>query len=281
MDRNSPPEGMPEEVWDRLNLIVKSKTMLIPIRNFINTIGWKDRYDEWDVREYLRKMEDEGYKGDYLRFQYYSIRNLFRAMDLPWKMVRADLPDATPRHMKTTPVLSAKQIRKIIQTVRAEGTDYEIFYTCVSTLYGARRVEMARIKPGDIRKDRILIRTGKGGVQREQFVPKPVRPILQSFKKQKNFTPSVLSLVFNDILEKAGIKKRYRTGWHSIRRALVTEMRKNIRGTPLLEGDVANFMRWAMPPNSHTMLSIYNKEDPVAADRLIFKYVHPFMEWWL
>lgn len=272
----------------RLDLILDDDSMKSAIDNFIEYHGWKDSYNKWDVREFLKHLEDEEYSKNYCRFSYYAVKNLFEAMDLDWKLSpKKDLPKRPSDSESKTPVILDSGVKQLVSNIRRKGTDYERFYLCCSTIYGMRRKEMWQISSEDIETDRVYISTAKGGEQREQWMPQTIRPVMHSYDFSQNFRQSdvtIMNDIFDDMLDKAGIDKEERMGFHSIRRGLRTELGKELRevrksgGAGVLEGDIAKFIRWEQR-GMQKILGIYDKSDPLEGDKEMFK-IHPFLEYW-
>jgi hypothetical protein len=87
-----------------------------------------------------------------------------------------------------------------------------------------------------------------------------------------------MSVVFRRVVRKLGIGlpgENY--GWHSIRRALATEL----VSTDVSLLNLLRFMRWsdATLKGEFGMLAIYAKRNQEELDRSIFK-VHPFLGIW-
>lgn len=288
-----------EVAMQRLRTLVDEESMMSPVRKFIEYHGWDEEYTKWDVREFLNKMEEKGYSKNYMRMTYYAIKNLFEAMDLEWGLSsRKDLPKVPGRSESRTPVMSKEQVEDLIYYVIREGEDYEEFYACCSTIYGMRRKELHQIKPEDLKfkenredemnEDTIMIRTRKGGEQREQWIHPDIKPVFKDYKFRIDFRKNKVNImndIFDDMIEKTGIEKKEGMGWHSIRRALRTEMGRELRivreegGAGVVESDIYKFMRWRRQDEEGKMLSIYDKSSYIEGDKEVFK-IHPFLDFW-
>ncbi|KXA90786.1 hypothetical protein AKJ57_03645 [candidate division MSBL1 archaeon SCGC-AAA259A05] len=265
-----------------LETYITSNSMWSPVTKFVEEKGLRDDYRETDFIKFLRKIREEN-SMNYAVFSYYSLKNLVEALgiDVKWKLIRrkAKLKKPSDREQQK-PTLTAGQVEKMINAVRENAYDYEKFFLSLSTTYGCRRIELSRVGEEDVLEDRILIRTGKGGEIREQYLPEQIRPIVQGFEFKGDFTVNVLSDVFHDIREKAGVEKRDRMGWHGIRRGLVTSFRKNVsQEDGYSDADLFKFVRWKPNSRVEEMLSIYDNSDPVEADRKMFE-IHPYVEMW-
>ena len=83
--------------------------------------------------------------------------------------------------------------------------------------------------------------------------------------------------MFQRIMSKVGIEVNRGYGWHSIRRALATEL--VLRDTSAL--NIVRFMRWsdAGVKGEFGMLAIYAKRNQAEIDKCIFRN-HPFLSAW-
>jgi hypothetical protein len=86
-----------------------------------------------------------------------------------------------------------------------------------------------------------------------------------------------MTRVFQRAMSKVGLELSKGYGWHSIRRALATEL--VLRDVSAL--NILRFMRWsdAGAKGEFGMLTIYAKREQDKIDKSIFE-VHPFLSVW-
>jgi len=86
-----------------------------------------------------------------------------------------------------------------------------------------------------------------------------------------------MTRVFQRIMSKVGLQVVRGYGWHSIRRALATEL--VLRDISAL--NILRFMRWsdAGVKGEFGMLAIYARREQDKIDKSVFK-VHPFLSAW-
>ena len=106
------------------------------------------------------------------------------------------------------------------------------------------------------------------------FVPKVIAPYLKCFR---HYEVDSLTRLFHRMASKCGINTKTGYGYHSIRRALATEL-------ILAEASALNvlrFMRWfdASTRSEFGMLAIYAKKDQKRIDDDIYQ-IHPFLPFW-
>jgi len=86
-----------------------------------------------------------------------------------------------------------------------------------------------------------------------------------------------MTRVFQSIVSKVGLEVNRGYGWHSIRRALATELL--LRDVSAV--NILRFMRWSdtSVKSEFGMLAIYAKREQDKIDKSIFE-VHPFLSAW-
>jgi len=170
------------------------------------------------------------------------------------------------------PTLEESKIEAMIRSTKLMIHHPEIrarFF--LATVYGLRRVEVARITNQniDLPGRSVLVSTAKGGVSRHHLIPKCGVKILSCHLP--NISVRTMSDDWHTIEQVAGIDHQSGFGWHSIRRSLVTRLaERNV--DPLA---VKKFMRW----RESGMFELYVNFDFRTADREIFKE-HPFLKYW-
>jgi len=246
---------------------------LTHIRKFKRFVG-RSSYDKWDVKRYINHLRGKGFSSSTINTCWFALKLLFEAEDIPWDMRRRDKPKLESNEFNV-PVMPVEDIRKLIGYVRKRGVLDEKVIIALSTTYGLRRAEIAGIRNEDIDEDTLFIRTKKHGRQRMHLVPEEIR-FIADFDFGKMPATSTLSFKFNSLCKRAGIKREYRQGFHSIRHSLNIEL----AGTGIPPLRIADFMRWErkdlgeLPRYSRAKRSGFKQ-----IDREIFSQ-HPFLPEW-
>lgn len=211
------------------------------------------------------KMQEAGYAPKTVRLYHFAARKMLKKLrvsitdeEVPF------VPDVDVRRHR----LTVDQVGVFIEAAKSLGGFYTLL-TALSTTYGVRRQEMSNYKPGDYdeRSQTIKIRTAKGGRQVVQKVPKEIQKHLIPMISLPKISRS--SAIYRIIARKADVYEEV-TGWHSIRRALVTELLANDANKDLVE----SFMRWKSP----RMVDLYGARN-LKDDAKIFAK-HPFLKFW-
>jgi len=167
----------------------------------------------------------------------------------------------------------------MVRWARRNGNALEVLYMIMSTTYGLRRGELARLTVADFSHNlsMVNIHTLKHGIQREHVIPDQVRTSLRTslsvLKKVPSYSDVMVSQIYGEIAHKSGYKRQTREGWHGIRRLLDTELLA--RNVPWYV--VKSYMRWSGMGGD--MPGRYFNMDEKAIDRLVFEH-HPFLEFW-
>jgi len=238
---------------------------------FERVCGAKESYTRADVTALLAHLRKRGLLQSTIDKNLKPLKLLaqIQGWDFPKLSLKRTSPDDISR-----PMFSKEHIRSLIMLGKALLNDTELCYLALSTTYGLRRVEMARLTSSDFTPERVTVHTAKGGRKTTHLIPKEIVPYLACFKPCRHDT---LTHIFHRIMIKTGIKATGGYGWHSIRRALATELIL----TDASALNVLRFMRWAdaSTRGEFGMLAIYARKDQERIDQEIFK-IHPFLPYW-
>lgn len=241
------------------------------VNEFEEVCGYKESYSRADLTLYLGHLRRRGLAQSTIDKNLKAIRLLSQIQG--WEFPSLSLRKVTPDEIRR-PTLSKDDIGITIVMGKSLLAPPELSYLALSTTYGLRRIEMARLKPQDISPETLTIHTAKGGAKTTQLVPDEIRPYLEGFKPYK---PDTLTHVFHRIALATGLNATGGFGWHSIRRSLATEL--ILADASAL--NVIRFMRWSEPSIRRElgMLTIYAVRDQARIDEAIFK-IHPFLPYW-
>jgi len=238
---------------------------------FEQVCGPKEEYTRADVTAFLVHLRKRKLLPTTIEKNLKAIKLLSQIQhwDFPKLSLKRTSPDDISR-----PIFSKEHIRSLIMLGKALLNDTELCYLALSTTYGLRRVEMARLTSSDFIPESVTVHTAKGGRKTTHLIPKEIAPYLACFKPCRHDT---LTHIFHRIMIKTGIKATGGYGWHSIRRALATELIL----TDASALNVLRFMRWsdASARGEFGLLTIYARKDQERIDEEIFK-IHPFLPYW-
>jgi len=170
------------------------------------------------------------------------------------------------------PVFTADEVVHIISRAKEVCSERELAFLAAASVYGLRREEIGTLEVYD---GHVKVHTAKDGEVTSQIIPNVVKEYMKGYRACKDVR--YMTRVFQRIMSKVGLEVNRGYGWHSIRRALATELA--LRNVSAL--NILRFMRW-----SHTslqgelgMLVIYARHDQDKIDKSIFE-VHPFLSAW-
>lgn len=266
---------------------------------------------EWNktlVNDFLSRLREEGYAPGTIRFAYSVVKRVFdaaravheaertrlisevdpanpgavaeilKAMSLPgpsWDMGKRSAPKVRSED-EVKPPSTLDELRAVTAAAKAGVlTPAETAYSVLSTVYGLRREELCRVRPEHLSfaDKTIYVLTAKGGEQRHQLLCDEVIPYLWEYRFPEEYSPFRMSAMYWKIWDKAGLKPKDGSGWHSPRRYLDTAL-VNLFG----ELWAHIFLRWKISSSS-LMTERYYSQDPLEIDREILER-HPVVALW-
>lgn len=245
------------------------------VRRFLAFLGDRELTEE-GVLSYLDHLDKKGRSRNYIRTCY--------------KVLKANVPEwPIQRRLKFRvsddsihrPVLRLEQQRKMLAWARAAHDVEGEAFLAISSIYGVRCEEIAQISSEDFLggATRLVIHTKKGGETREHLVPDEIRPSLLKHTfhpvSERHAGTVFRRMYLNAVPEE---ERQLRTGWHAIRRALVTGL---IRAK-LDFNVIGSFLRWKMAADVFDiprMIAVYDRRPFEEVDRAAFE-VHPFLQLW-
>lgn len=276
-------------------------TYLSIAQDFLKSLKNKEFTDS-DAVSYLARLREKGLADNSLRFSHYALRRLFVVNKIEFSK------RPPPIKLKNNPHFTDDEIQKLIKNAKAFCDEQEKAFLVMSTIYGLRRgeipkilrehinnedkeitrnitVKISRIKEITQKQDfpphSIFISTEKGGIQRPQFIPENIRKYIYDYNWDYELSDATMSAFFYIILDKCKFKLEdlpKRSGWHSIRRSVVTYLMQ-IKVDPV---SLSRFMRWKSQitvPGASPMIAIYDQTEGILADKEILAN-HPFLNLW-
>ncbi len=229
------------------------------------------KYARADLTLYLASLRKRNLSQSTIDKNLKSIRLLSQIQG--WDFPKLSLRRTSPDDIKRT-ILPLDHVSSMIQMGKSLFNEHELCYLALSTTYGLRRAEMARLHQEDLHDGTVTIHTAKGGRATSQTIPPEISSFLHHFK---HYEPDSLTHMFHRLAQKTGLTTAAGFGWHSIRRGLATEL--ILADASAL--NVLRFMRWsdASARGEFGMLAIYAKRDQARIDEAIFK-IHPYLPFW-
>jgi len=170
------------------------------------------------------------------------------------------------------PSFTTDQVVHIISRAREVCNERELSFLAAASVYGLRREEIGTL---EVRDGVVRVNGAKGGESSLQLIPDAVKDYMRGYRGCGDV--AYMTKVFRRIMRKVGLEVGRGYGWHSIRRALATELA--LRGVSAL--NILRFMRWSDSSleGEFGMLAIYARREQDKIDRSIFE-VHPFLPIW-
>ena len=228
--------------------------------------------NEDNAKDYIFELKSKGFSDNYLRLIYYILHRLAKTdkkeIDIP--------PPKIEKSGIYQPIFSVEEIKQLISGCKKHCDTQQKAYIAVSTVWGLRKVEVLRIREEDVdkKKNTIIIKTAKGGRPQQYTIPKQIKDVIYKCKWEEISKAKIYG-IFKYILYLCDfdLNKYNGYGFHSIRRALITEMLKS----GIDNYTVALWCRWAIP--QFGMLPTYAhlvKED---LEKKVYP-LHPFLKLW-
>lgn len=197
---------------------------------------WGGTNADAKLAEYAGWLASQGYKGSTIDLHVRMIRAFWRSMG-----VSVPKPPTGIVVESESIALAADTIHQLIHAARQAATTREQALLAVSTVYGVRAEELARIRRQDIRiaEARIFIRTVKGGRPRWQYLP----PLLHRYvdRPWPTTTANRMARYWHSTMDHTQCTIPKGIGWHSIRHALD----RDLLAADVSEAAIHHFLRWA------------------------------------
>lgn len=211
---------------------------------------------------------------------FYSLKFFYKSMGIPLEISRSDIAPKGVKKIKE--MMTHEEVRDLIIESKKHLGTIELGYIALSTIYGLRRIELydtiGSMIDMDSRVFSPFTHKSESASERIHLIPEEIAPVLFEMKEaldtiKKKPVITQMNFFFDYAAEKAGVQLRPRLGFHSIRRALITELNET-EAKPIY---IANFMRWK-ERNPHIMQE-YIQLNPKKVDETIFEH-HPYLKYW-
>ena len=236
------------------------------------------------IQRYIDSLR-EHYSDGSIKNIFNAIRRFYIVNDLEWPFRRSEAP-IVRESQRYAPAIHPDIIADYIRAAMdGKLTKAEAAFLALSTTYGMRPEELRGIRVSDIdlKEKLIFVHTLKHGRERWHKLPDVIIPFIEnySFTKISEYSERLL---FISIVEKSGHQHIKETGFHAIRRTLVTLLEKTCS-----RGEVHKFLRWADIDmvDKYTAVTFVGKEEDTQGlpsedqnvDDKVFAQ-HPFLKMW-
>ena len=241
------------------------------VQRFEGCCGIKDSYNRADVVKFVAELRQEGMKQSSINARLKALRLLCQIQNWDGGFPRLAMPKVKNSEVNR-PLFTRDQVVHIIGRAREVCNERELSFLAAACVYGLRREEVGTLEVSD---GHIKVHTAKDGEVAFQIIPDAIKDYMKGYRKCGDVR--YMTRVFHRIMSKVGLEVNRGYGWHSIRRALATELA--LRNVSAL--NILRFMRWsyASLQGEIGMLAIYARRNQAEIDKCIFQ-VHPFLGCW-
>jgi len=221
--------------------------------------------------KFIAELRQQGMKQSSINARLKALRLLCQIQNWDGGFPRLAMPRVKDSEV-SRPVFTADEVAHIISRAKEVCNERELSFLVAASVYGLRREEIGTLEVND---GVVKVNTAKGGDATFQIIPDEIKDYMKGYRTCSDVR--YMTRVFQRIISKVGLEVNKGYGWHSIRRALATELAlRNVSAINILR-----FMRWSYVSvqGELGMLVIYAKRDQDKIDKSIFK-VHPFLRAW-
>jgi len=221
--------------------------------------------------KFVAELRQEGMKQNSINSRLKALRLLCQIQNWDGGFPRLAMPRVKDSEV-SRPVFTAEQVANIISRAKEVCSERELAFLAAASVYGLRREEVGTL---EVCNGHIKVHTAKDGEVAFQIIPDAIKDYMKGYRACKDVR--YMTRVFQRVMSKVGMEVNRGYGWHSIRRALATEL--VLRDISAL--NIVRFMRWSDTgvKGEFGMLAIYAKRNQSEIDRCIFE-VHPFLGCW-
>ncbi len=247
------------------------------VHDYLDFVGKNRDWRERDIlRNYTIKLRKQGKSQSHINYVVRGpIGALFRAHGL---RIPIKLPKVQPAVYNPDEGMffDPDDIEKLIAVAKSNSglTVQHKAILAISTIYAPRASEIIRIEQKHLhpKKKTIIIRTVKANLVRQHLIPEAIEPILFAYD-YPTISDAKLYDLFYTLIAKAGIERKRRQSFHSIRHTLFHELSYS----GFTDEEVYDFTGW----RKGGTLGSYIR--PLAFkphnDEKIFEK-HPFLPFW-
>ena len=241
------------------------------VQKFEVCCGVKDSYHRADVVKFIAELRQEGMKQNSITSRLKALRLLCQIQNWDGGFPRLAMPRVKDSEV-SRPVFTADEVVHIISRAKEVCSERELAFLAAASVYGLRREEIGTLQ---VSNGYVKVHTAKDGEVAFQIIPDAIKDYMKGYRACGDVR--YMTRVFQRTMSKVGLQVDRGYGWHSIRRALATEL--VLRDVSAL--NILRFMRWSdtSVKREFGMLAIYARCDQDKIDKSIFE-VHPFLPAW-
>jgi len=221
--------------------------------------------------KFIAELRQEDMKQNSINSRLKALRLLCQIQNWDGGFPRLAMPKVKDSEVNR-PCFTVDEVVHIISKAKEVCSERELGFLAAASVYGLRREEIGTLEVSD---GHVKVHTAKDGDVTFQIIPDAIKDYIKDYRGAKDVR--YMTRVFQSIVSKVGLEVSGGYGWHSIRRALATELA--LRDVSTL--NILRFMRWsdAGVKGEFGMLAIYDRREQDKIDRSIFE-VHPFLSAW-
>lgn len=207
-------------------------------------------------------------------FAYTIIRRLYVVNNWPWPLPPGVAPEVR-REEQHQVRLDDAAVGKLVGALRQLKLP-ERSYLALATVYGCRREELAGLTRSALDGERLTFQAVKHGRLRRHQVPEALLPHLRWLPMEPREVKD-LDQAFHRMLDIANVTLPVGSGWHAIRRSLISRLERQVP-----EVTLGWFMGWKTNRAAYRMISVYaepNDDELRAVDNEVYAK-HPYLGMW-
>jgi len=221
--------------------------------------------------KFIAELRQEGMKQSSINSRLKALGLLCQIQNWDGGFPRLAMPKVKNSEVNR-PIFTTDQVVHIITKAKEVCSERELAFLAAASVYGLRREEIGTLEVSD---GHVKVHTAKDGEVTLQIIPDAIKGYIEGYRACSDVR--YMTRVFQRIMSKVGMEVNRGYGWHSIRRALATELVLS----DISALNIVRFMRWsdAGVKGEFGMLAIYARGDQDKIDKSIFE-VHPFLPAW-
>lgn len=217
----------------------------------------------------IKFLNNIDYCDNSIRTAYYVLLRGCKALEKTFPLDKEDLPPLPDEEEVYTPTMSLDNTIKLITYWKNYPGHYLTSLVFLSTIYGLRAIELTNV---EVKTNSIIVTVAKRRkvVKREHPVPEGMMKYLSGYEYLSEMT---VKYAFWKVCRRAGVKRRKKENWHSIKRCFNTTCIDKGINKVLIK----RFLRWAR--DRRDMADMYYHKDFTEVNKEILA-VHPFLPLW-